>query len=889
MELKNIFLLHHSHLDVGFTHSQVVLEELQADFLNQALDLLNGTEDWDADSQPRWTIEVHHQLKLWLESASPDQMACLKKHVASGRLGLGAIKYNTTPLSSMESLFQLLADVREYRDRFGFSVKAAFQHDVNGLPWAMTDLLLDAGIELFVMAINLHTGGNGPVRPGLFNWKTPSGRNLRVFSGHHYSGFDVVAEPSTNSIVKMKAAIDDHWHMLQEKGYPHDFLYLTATNVPVAYDNGGPSLPTANKVREWNATLKYPLIRYVSADELIEHMKRVPDDSIPTFAGDWNDYWNYGAGSAAREVTINAASKQKLFSAALLDIKHKDHRRTRCLRRKAWDEILDFEEHTWGYWAHALQPDHPQVITTEIYKRGTAHNGHEMARYILARSLADHAGNPDMFDAEGLLAVNPSPVKKSVVLNVPGSWKKGTFGRLNGFSYHHCEPLTPIRPNSFWGEGGVNCVHLELEPFSAVRIPWGDCCAPVEAEEIKEGSFQVVNEVQSLDGHGSEVRAKGVKFLESPFHVMEYDPKNGRIVRLMDKGSGWDVLPKNADYNLFEPIHEKPDPRYDASRKSYYDRATEVEMRFEACWNDDWKAARSGVSEVIDVRVERRPRTVSLIREYRIEGASSVIQRFELSADCPWIEVDILMRKDHCRSPESIYFVSQLNMEDGWSALYDSSGVPVVLDEENMPGTNRSWITQEAFTRMEQGGRQFSVFAPGMPLVQIGGFHWGKPKESIARGRNPLLLNWACNNYWETNYHITQDGVIRYNCAIHTSMNDRIADTYRMADAFSRKPLFLPLADCAERSCSTLLCLDNPTIRLASVEHAVNSDALIFRLSNPGAGTEECVFDLRRKPGKAMLVSPLEEVESVCRHESGRISVKIPPRSTVSLMAFPEG
>ena len=97
MELKHIYLLHHSHYDRGYTHSQVVLEHLQWDFIDQAMAMLEETADWEPQSQPRWTIEVHEQLRLWIKTASAGQIERMRSLVAQGRMGLGAIQFNTTP------------------------------------------------------------------------------------------------------------------------------------------------------------------------------------------------------------------------------------------------------------------------------------------------------------------------------------------------------------------------------------------------------------------------------------------------------------------------------------------------------------------------------------------------------------------------------------------------------------------------------------------------------------------------------------------------------------------------------------------------------------------------------------------------------------------------
>jgi hypothetical protein len=884
MELKNIYLLHHSHLDCGFTHSQVVINELQTDFLDHALSLLDATEDWDENSKPRWTIEVHEQLRLWLASATPAKIRKLTHYVKTGRIGMGAIRYNTTPLSSVESLHRLLVDVPGYRKQAGFPVTVAFQCDVNGLPWVMSDLLLDAGVELFVMAVNLHTGGNGPVRPGLFRWRTPRGRTLRVWSGHDYAAFDIITEPWKHSPETMKTRMDAHWEMLQEKGYPYEFLYLTSTNLPVAYDNGGPSLLTAEKVREWNRQPGFPPVCYVSPEELNQQLKTIPDRDIPEFTGDWNDFWNYGAGSTAREVVLNARTKQKLFSSALLGTQRPHQPRLSKLHQQAWEQVQLFEEHTWGYWAHAMHPDHPQVISTEIHKRGIAHDGHEMARYVQGARLAEAAGNPSMYTSEGLLVVNPSPIKKAVTLDIPSTWRKHLLGHLSGFSYHHSEPLKPVVQNSFWGQSSGDLIRIEMEPFSTRRIPWENCEAALETDAVKHGSMENLVRIQVLDGHEEECRKTGNQFLESPFHYLEFDPKNGRIIRFLDRKTGWEVLPPDADYNLLEPVHEKPDARLDGSRKSYYDRDVEKEIRFQDCWNEMWTASRSGIGEVLNVRVERGPRTACLIREYRMEGASNIQQRFELSADHPWMEVEIILHKDFVRSPESIYFVSQLNLDADWSSVYDGSGVPVTLDEENMPGTNRSWITQEAFTRMEDGNNQFSVFAPEMPLVQIGGFHFGKPLASIPRNTHPLLLNWACNNYWETNFPTTQEGVIRFNLGIYTSRKESNADIYRMADGFARKPLFLPVAACTSEASALLVQMDNPKLRLVSVVDAQHHAGMIYRFSNPGMCPETCEIDFVRELTRVSRVSPTEELLEPCPLHANHVRISVAPREIVSLL-----
>ena len=81
MQIKEILLLHHSHFDVGYTHSQPIVWQLQYEFIEQALQLLDATSDWDDYSKPRWTCEVTAQVIKWLESANDKSIAKFKKYV----------------------------------------------------------------------------------------------------------------------------------------------------------------------------------------------------------------------------------------------------------------------------------------------------------------------------------------------------------------------------------------------------------------------------------------------------------------------------------------------------------------------------------------------------------------------------------------------------------------------------------------------------------------------------------------------------------------------------------------------------------------------------------------------------------------------------------------
>lgn len=238
---KEVMILHHSHVDIGYTHPQSMYWELQKGYLDAALDMLDRTEGWPDDlSRPRWTAEATAPVMRWLETASAQEVTRLKKYLKSGRFGISGFEYNTTPLSSSESLARQLYPVRRLREQLGADIRTVNQHDVTGLPWGAVDLLLDSKIELLIMAINLHLSGTPIPRPAVYRWRGPSGRELLVMNGEQYSMFDQWCDTSSRNLETIQAGLYKYLRHVKGLAYPYNFVYLSATHAPMMYDNSPP-------------------------------------------------------------------------------------------------------------------------------------------------------------------------------------------------------------------------------------------------------------------------------------------------------------------------------------------------------------------------------------------------------------------------------------------------------------------------------------------------------------------------------------------------------------------------------------------------------------------------------------------------------------------------
>lgn len=860
--IKEIWCMPHSHLDIGYTHPQPLLLELQSDYLSQALELCKKTEDYPEEAAFRWTIEANHILRRWLKTAPKEQVELLKRYVKEGRICITALPVHTTPNADAPEMIEMLSGLEELREIFGAKIKTAINHDVNGQPWTIGQLLLDSGVDFYLTGINIHFGGIPFQRPCPFYWEMADGRRLLSFLGEHYSLFSQFMFTQEHRTDRMAEGAKEYTERLLQNGYSRDFVFLTATNPPL-YDNNCPDAGLPELIRRYNEEGHEQKMRIVTADMLRERVLQEAKESIQLYRGDWTDYWNFGCGSTPRETRVSRLAKQAARKAEVIECWSGNRTAQYThVKQECKESSLMFDEHTWGASQSVTEPDSPETYSQLVHKTEYAYRAADLSGYLLSTQAEGFCGNPHQSDElEGVVLLNTSDVAQTLEVKVPKSYlfkdrqlsairSKGYVPYLN--TSEECESL------------GIATV----EPFSAKTMAFAERVGEGNIEEntVKERVFHLENSV-----------------LETPYYMVKLETESGKILQITDKKSGRNLLDESRGYALFEPVRESIDAeRDDTTRETLFPRDVDLGNRSISQWNHEWHAKRLTAEKRLQTKICTEEHQITFVSELLLPGMKRMEQRVTFYSYRKAIRMETVFWKEPVCEPESVYFAIPLKMGSDWKCNYDTAGETVLLDEEQMGAVCRDWITVDTGVSVYEQGCCVVLSCPDAPMVQVGGFRFGKESRRVEREENPLLLAWPLNNYWNTNFLADPSGRVElaYELTMHESFD---AKTMREDGVLAQQPTVI----CAAASLTGTLperkfltAEGKPSILHvcpAKQDSAVN--VAVKNLEN----TEE-VLQLafsERKILHAELVTPQENVIKEIEVENGLAKVCIPPRRLV--------
>ncbi len=287
----SVFLVNHSHTDIGFTHPYLDCIDIHVKNLRLALDMIDATADWPGESRMRWTVESAWQVQHFLR-AFPQDRDRLAAAVHAGLVEIEALYIHSYfDILSREQLVRSLSLASTLREEMDIPITSAMICDVPGCAWSLVDLLAAEDVRYLAMAPNnfiapFHAQTDLE-RP--FIWQGPAGGRVLVwFTGDpswayiegarlgFWESFESVVDKLPGRLLEMEAT-----------GYPYD-----AVQFQLGSDNRPLRLLPATIAREWNARYLAPRIEIATTSQFFRHMEAHYSDRFPVVSGEWQSSWS---------------------------------------------------------------------------------------------------------------------------------------------------------------------------------------------------------------------------------------------------------------------------------------------------------------------------------------------------------------------------------------------------------------------------------------------------------------------------------------------------------------------------------------------------------------------------------------------------------------------
>ncbi|MGH7592769.1 MAG: hypothetical protein ACRELE_02815, partial [Gemmatimonadales bacterium] len=316
---REIYLIDHNHLDIGYTDIQTAVLAKHERSIDSALVYIDHSHGNPDGARFSWNVEGLWQVQDYLEHRPAADTARLLAAVRHGDVSLSGVYANLmTGLSGSEELMHLLDYARRLRREQHVPITVAMTSDVPGFAWGMVPALAQQGIRYLSSGPNesdrigntLNAWGDRP-----FWWIGPSGRDslLVMFAGRGYSWVDnwPAGRIRLEDANVMSGYLDD----LLARHYPWDIVQV---RVAIGGDNGVPDGRLADVVRRWNERYVSPRLVIATLPQMFAAMEQRHGGALPRIRGDLTGYWEDGAVSTLREQMMARASAARLGQAGTL-------------------------------------------------------------------------------------------------------------------------------------------------------------------------------------------------------------------------------------------------------------------------------------------------------------------------------------------------------------------------------------------------------------------------------------------------------------------------------------------------------------------------------------------------------------------------------------------
>jgi alpha-mannosidase len=846
-----IYVLPHSHNDIGYTDLQAAVEEKQIHNLHQGIDLARRTAGYPEGARFVWNMEGLWAVDMFMRRASDGEKNEFIDAVQKGWVALNGMYANElTGLCRPEELLQLFRHATQLADQCKVQIDSAMISDVPGFTWGTATAMSQAGIRYFSAAPNFFDRIGSIMEQWQdkpFWWLSPSGKE-KILVWVPWTGYamsHVVHQASDQWV-------NEYQDRLDQINFPYDISYIRWSGHG---DNAEPDPQICEFFKDWNTKYAWPKFAISSTSAAFRAFEEAHGAQLPEFKGDLTPYWEDGAASSARETAINRNTAERLVQAeALFAMNTAIVGATAsgypsAAFNDAWRNVLLYSEHTWGAWNSVSDSENPFVKAQWDTKRAFATEAFRQSRELLDRSLSRASTGGALQKAsqdQDIYNTTSWPRSELVVLQTPSPLDRvtDTSGR-------------PV-PSQRLSAHELAIWATDVPPFSFARF------------RVSPQSPHPPDRPVSING----------TVLDNGIVRARIDPKTGGIIELLRQGDDHNFAntsgPEQINHYLFLAGADLADLQTNATPK---------------------------------ITIEANGPLVATLRiESEAPGCNSLVRKVRLCAGAHYLELtNIVDKKRAAMNPtpgkgdwaqrggkESVQFAFPFNVPNGQLRI----DIPLAVmrpEIDQLPGACKNWLPVGRWVDVANDHLGVTWATLDAPLLEVGEISarmlGSQTKPDIWRKHiepTQKFYSWVMNNHWGTNYRAYQEGVVTFRYALRPHTLHQQTGYDPAAAARFSTGLTQPLV--AARA-ATDAAADAPRLPLVRVEPA---DVLVtaLKLSDDGEAWIIRLFGASGENRQAKLIWPYAQPESLWLSDLSektltRISgaVPIPAWSLVTLRA----
>lgn len=718
-----VFVCPKVHNDVGYTDLQPHVNELDNRNTDRVLDLLGEYPFYKFNFETSWLVDNYMDCRT-----APFQKKFFD-YARADRIGINVLYLNLmTGLCTGEELYRAMYFTHRLHRTEGSDFAFACLTDAPSHSWFLPTLLRDVGVKAFSNGANqtrapiLHHSDLNEDSP--YYWEGLNGERIFMWYARSYVQLKRLTGPGwgggISSVAYLKRSVPQFLARYVRDNYAPDAVMIYGAYV----DNAAiPARGDAPAIEQWNREFEFPKLIVATDSDYFNYVEAHFADRLPVYRGDCGAYWEDGVGSTMHATIKNRETQRVLpaaeTAAALATLFDSRDRYPARDFHRAWNNVMFYNEHTWGAHNSISQPGRQFVERQWEIKESYATRANLDARTLLARGC-NRLAQQIAVDGSSILAFNWQNRPRTAPLEI----ELGTGDQLVDLADNQVVPLD---------------IYAERDGWRKVRFVARDVPAMgYKAYGIRGWNPSAHKENEKLAGDT----------IENEFYRLTVDTRTGGLKSLYDKSAQRELLDAAAPYQLNEYL---------------YVSGGEGSLILNFTFGSPPANLMVHRPEPATItKVRKTPLGQRLIVETKSQNTPKVVSEYLLYDAVKRVEIVNTVEKHEVRAKEAVYFAFpfaarqpalEYQIQNGWCRP----------NEDQMPGACREWFTPQNLVHVRDGDFSIAWSTLDAPLATFTDINRGKWLAHLPI-RNGHVYSYVMNNYWFTNYRAQQGGrfVFRY-------------------------------------------------------------------------------------------------------------------------------